>query len=121
MGSDHEYEPALNHSCGHWQGEAGMRLTKVFAVGEKSLLCTESRCPAKRRTLLPDCREMERAAQEPVVLYQALPGGRVQAGNHHAGRRSTGGHGCRQHITSDPGPLFSYLYLPENDPPVPAT
>lgn len=22
--------------------------------------------------------------------------------------------------TSDPGPIFSYLYLPENDPPVPA-
>lgn len=36
---------------------AGMRLTKVFAVGEKSLLCTESQCPAKRHTLWPDCRE----------------------------------------------------------------
>ena len=36
---------------------AGMRPTKAFAVGEKSLLCTESRCPAKRRTLWPDCRE----------------------------------------------------------------
>lgn len=23
--------------------------------------------------------------------------------------------------TSDPGPIFSYLYFPENDPPVPAS
>lgn len=55
MSSDHEYEMALTIPVA--TDRVGVRLTRESAVGEKSLLWTESRCPSKRRTLLPDCGE----------------------------------------------------------------
>lgn len=76
MSSDHEYEMALTTPVATYRLWWGVRLTRESAVGEKSLLWTESRCPINGRTLWPDCRESElrrwrRAAQRPEALYQA--------------------------------------------------
>lgn len=122
-------------------GGARMRLTKASAVGEKSLLCTESRCPAKRRTLWPDCRESlsyrdgggSPGACGPLLgLAFGATGLSELAGPCHRREGQCGlrtamqggkalGTWVQKAHTSDPGPIFSYLYLPENDLPVPAT
>lgn len=54
-----ECETALTTQMATDGGGVGVKLTRESEVGEKSLLWTESQCPAKRRTLRPDCGESQ--------------------------------------------------------------